>query len=181
MYLCKTTNKRVRKSASLRWVVSSRHKLLKKRHLERFRESFNQNLYSQYSSCCFQAGEQKNSTPYKPMSHRERCFAQKHAIFLLRNINKVRQIRQRGSAPAISRVEGEEGRQKEDVRNAFLTQFTALKTARSVRTRLVELSRVSCLFWKIDKENYFAGYCFVKHKILCLRCIRILQCKNLSF
>ena len=35
-------------------------------------------------------------TPVKPMSHRERCFAQKHAIFLLRNIDKVRNIRQKG-------------------------------------------------------------------------------------
>lgn len=39
------------------------------------------------------------NTPIKPMSHREQRFAQKHAIFLLRNIKKVRQIRQQSQSP----------------------------------------------------------------------------------
>ena len=39
-------------------------------------------------------------TPIKPLSHRERCFAQKHAIFLLRNLEKVRRRHlQQQSAP----------------------------------------------------------------------------------
>lgn len=33
------------------------------------------------------------ATPVKPLSHRERCFVQRHAIFLLRNLTKVRQVR----------------------------------------------------------------------------------------
>lgn len=33
-------------------------------------------------------------TSSKPMSNRERGFAQKHAIFLVRNITKIRHIRQ---------------------------------------------------------------------------------------
>ena len=38
--------------------------------------------------------ENQETVPKKrPMSHRERCFAQKQGLFLLRNINKVRYMR----------------------------------------------------------------------------------------
>ena len=41
--------------------------------------------------------QQQQPTPVKPMSHRERCFAQKHQIFLLRNIDKVRNMKEKSS------------------------------------------------------------------------------------
>ena len=83
-------------------------------------------------------------TPIKPLSHRERCFAQSHAIFLLRNITKVRRVRQ--TKPPLSlaanryhaptQMHGTGSREsffsKTDV---FMTQLTALRNPRSVKTR----------------------------------------------
>lgn len=72
----------------------------------------------------------------KPMSHKERFFARTHAIFLLRNIDKQRHIGRK----APEKLDKEEeyvkatGYTKKDV---FLSQLTALKTARSVKTRCV--------------------------------------------
>lgn len=72
----------------------------------------------------------------KPMSHKERFFARTHAIFLLRNIDKQRHIGRK----APEKLDKEEeyvkatGYTKKDV---FLSQLTALKTARSVKTRSV--------------------------------------------
>ena len=40
--------------------------------------------------------------PMKPLSHRERCYAQKHAVFLLRNLERVRRRRHGCSKPAAS-------------------------------------------------------------------------------
>ena len=37
------------------------------------------------------------SNPMKPLSHRERCYVQKHGIFLLRNLAKVRLVQQQKS------------------------------------------------------------------------------------
>jgi len=39
-------------------------------------------------------------TPVKPLSRRERRFARKHHLFLLRNIHRVRAARERLSCPA---------------------------------------------------------------------------------
>uniref|UniRef100_K1RCH0 Putative histone-lysine N-methyltransferase ASH1L n=1 Tax=Magallana gigas TaxID=29159 RepID=K1RCH0_MAGGI len=75
----------------------------------------------------------------KPMSHKERFFARTHAIFLLRNIDKQRHIGRK----APEKLDKEEeyvkatGYTKKDV---FLSQLTALKTARSVKTRRLALA-----------------------------------------
>lgn len=75
----------------------------------------------------------------KPMSHKERHFARTHAIFLLRNIDKQRHISRK--APEKLDKEGEymkaTGFTKKDV---FMSQLTALKTARSVKTRYLTLN-----------------------------------------
>ncbi|XP_056020790.1 uncharacterized protein LOC125649572 isoform X3 [Ostrea edulis] len=75
----------------------------------------------------------------KPMSHKERHFARTHAIFLLRNIDKQRHISRK--APEKLDKEGEymkaTGFTKKDV---FMSQLTALKTARSVKTRRLALA-----------------------------------------
>lgn len=107
----------------------------------------------------------------KPMSHKERFFARTHAIFLLRNIDKQRHMGRK----APEKLDKEEeyvkatGYTKKDV---FLSQLTALKTARSVKTRYV----TSVLFsyhinmesgyetFKIHFENFKDASKYDKHK-----------------
>ena len=53
---------------------------------------------------------QRAPPPSKPMSRRERAFAQKHQIFLLRNIDRVQHLRQRGDRLELkTRDESREG------------------------------------------------------------------------
>uniref|UniRef100_A0A3Q3JCN0 AWS domain-containing protein n=1 Tax=Monopterus albus TaxID=43700 RepID=A0A3Q3JCN0_MONAL len=82
----------------------------------------------------------------KPMSNRERNFVLKHRVFLLRNWEKMREKqellkregereRDANSLSVYARWGGvirDDGNIKSDV---FLTQFSALQTSRSVRTR----------------------------------------------
>uniref|UniRef100_A0A4W2EYM8 ASH1 like histone lysine methyltransferase n=1 Tax=Bos indicus x Bos taurus TaxID=30522 RepID=A0A4W2EYM8_BOBOX len=79
----------------------------------------------------------------KPMSNRERNFVLKHHVFLVRNWEKIRQKQEEvkhtsdniHSASLYTRWNGicrDDGNIKSDV---FMTQFSALQTARSVRTR----------------------------------------------
>uniref|UniRef100_A0A8C5DEN9 Histone-lysine N-methyltransferase ASH1L-like n=1 Tax=Gouania willdenowi TaxID=441366 RepID=A0A8C5DEN9_GOUWI len=82
----------------------------------------------------------------KPMSNRERNFVLKHRVFLLRNWEKMREKqellkregereRDTSSLSMYARWGGvirDDGNIKSDV---FLTQFSALQTSRSVRTR----------------------------------------------
>ncbi|RVE67214.1 hypothetical protein OJAV_G00115150 [Oryzias javanicus] len=80
----------------------------------------------------------------KPMSNRERNFVLKHRVFLLRNWEKMREKqelqkrdgeRDAGSLSIYTRYGGvtrDDGNIKSDV---FQTQFSALQTLRSVRTR----------------------------------------------
>uniref|UniRef100_A0A8C6IQU0 Histone-lysine N-methyltransferase ASH1L n=1 Tax=Melopsittacus undulatus TaxID=13146 RepID=A0A8C6IQU0_MELUD len=79
----------------------------------------------------------------KPMSNRERNFVLKHHVFLVRNWEKIRQKQEEvkhvsdniHSTSLYSRWNGicrDDGNIKSDV---FMTQFSALQTARSVRTR----------------------------------------------
>ncbi|XP_035423135.1 histone-lysine N-methyltransferase ASH1L isoform X2 [Cygnus atratus] len=79
----------------------------------------------------------------KPMSNRERNFVLKHHVFLVRNWEKIRQKQEEvkhvsdniHTASLYNRWNGicrDDGNIKSDV---FMTQFSALQTARSVRTR----------------------------------------------
>ncbi|XP_064588351.1 histone-lysine N-methyltransferase ASH1L isoform X2 [Zonotrichia leucophrys gambelii] len=78
----------------------------------------------------------------KPMSNRERNFVLKHHVFLVRNWEKIRQKQEEvkhsdsmHSSSLYTRWNGmcrDDGNIKSDV---FMTQFSALQTARSVRTR----------------------------------------------
>ncbi|NXQ50415.1 ASH1L methyltransferase, partial [Catharus fuscescens] len=79
----------------------------------------------------------------KPMSNRERNFVLKHHVFLVRNWEKIRQKQEEvkhvsdsmHSSSLYSRWNGicrDDGNIKSDV---FMTQFSALQTSRSVRTR----------------------------------------------
>uniref|UniRef100_A0A8C0K0Q5 Histone-lysine N-methyltransferase ASH1L n=1 Tax=Canis lupus dingo TaxID=286419 RepID=A0A8C0K0Q5_CANLU len=81
--------------------------------------------------------------PCTPMSNRERNFVLKHHVFLVRNWEKIRQKQEEvkhtsdnlHSASLYTRWNGicrDDGNIKSDV---FMTQFSALQTARSVRTR----------------------------------------------
>ncbi|NWT90874.1 ASH1L methyltransferase, partial [Lanius ludovicianus] len=79
----------------------------------------------------------------KPMSNRERNFVLKHHVFLVRNWEKIRQKQEEvkhvgdsmHSPSLYTRWNGicrDDGNIKSDV---FMTQFSALQTSRSVRTR----------------------------------------------
>ncbi|XP_031747240.1 histone-lysine N-methyltransferase ASH1L isoform X2 [Xenopus tropicalis] len=76
----------------------------------------------------------------KPMSNRERNFVLKHHVFLVRNWEKIRQRHEEvkdnlppGSLYSRwSSMGRDDGNIKSDV---FMTQFSALQTSRSVRTR----------------------------------------------
>ncbi|NXN99315.1 ASH1L methyltransferase, partial [Rhinopomastus cyanomelas] len=79
----------------------------------------------------------------KPMSNRERNFVLKHHVFLVRNWEKIRQKQEEVKQVSdnihptslYSRWNGicrDDGNIKSDV---FMTQFSALQTSRSVRTR----------------------------------------------
>ncbi|XP_030042200.1 histone-lysine N-methyltransferase ASH1L isoform X2 [Microcaecilia unicolor] len=79
----------------------------------------------------------------KPMSNRERNFVLKHHMFLVRNWDKIRQKQEEvkhasdniHSVSLYNRWNGicrDDGNIKSDV---FMTQFSALQTSRSVRTR----------------------------------------------
>ncbi|OCT66773.1 hypothetical protein XELAEV_18043024mg [Xenopus laevis] len=76
----------------------------------------------------------------KPMSNRERNFVLKHHIFLVRNWEKIRErqdeVKESLSPGSLysrwSSMGRDDGNIKSDV---FLTQFSALQTSRSVRTR----------------------------------------------
>ncbi|XP_060076770.1 histone-lysine N-methyltransferase ASH1L-like [Ylistrum balloti] len=100
-----------------------------KNRLKKFREK--QRLAQEQSNTIFPT--------IKPMSHTERCKARKHSIFLVRNIDRVRQLRSRVSTSLNKDGEFTKsvGFSKTDV---FITQLTALKTSRSVRTRRLALA-----------------------------------------
>ncbi|XP_015917304.2 uncharacterized protein [Parasteatoda tepidariorum] len=68
----------------------------------------------------------------KPMSHQQRCYVQKHHCFLLRNYEKVKKAKDEARIIAEKEAERENAVNKQD---AFLTQFTALNTSRSIKTR----------------------------------------------
>ncbi|XP_041429947.1 histone-lysine N-methyltransferase ASH1L, partial [Xenopus laevis] len=76
----------------------------------------------------------------KPMSNRERNFVLKHHVFLVRNWEKIRQrheeVKDSLSPGSLysrwSSMGRDDGNIKSDV---FMTQFSALQTSRSVRTR----------------------------------------------
>ncbi|XP_032174595.1 histone-lysine N-methyltransferase ASH1L isoform X4 [Mustela erminea] len=111
----------------------SKHKLKKRRgHLS---EAPSENMNTPASSA--------PQIQMKPMSNRERNFVLKHHVFLVRNWEKIRQKQEEvkhtsdnlHSASLYSRWNGicrDDGNIKSDV---FMTQFSALQTARSVRTR----------------------------------------------
>lgn len=83
----------------------------------------------------------------KPMSHQQRCFAQQHHCFLLRNLEKVRRVKllvnqvqmqngkvKCGNATAIKEKSSGDAKIQSD---AFFSQLTALTNTntRTVRTR----------------------------------------------
>ncbi|XP_066993147.2 histone-lysine N-methyltransferase ash1 [Anabrus simplex] len=82
---------------------------------------------------------QKHSymTPVKPMSHQQRCFAQLHHCFLLRNLEKVKRLRERLKQASRREQPLACGYPRPQVKQSdvFLTQLNALSTPRNIRTR----------------------------------------------
>ncbi|XP_063433141.1 uncharacterized protein LOC134715130 isoform X2 [Mytilus trossulus] len=98
----------------------------------------------------------------KPISNKERTMARKYSIFLVRNLDKVRQLRTRGPLTECDKEESEElvkstACKKRDV---FITQLTALKTSRSVKTRRLALAEEN------SELNQTARLAQILHQIL---------------
>jgi hypothetical protein len=108
-------------------------------------------------------------TPMRPMSHQQRCFAQMHHCFLLRNLEKVKKLRDRMKQHATGQQDtttsSSAGYGKPTViatkpSDVFLAQLNALSTPRSMRTRRLaqaednpELTRVARLAY-VFKDLY---------------------------
>lgn len=121
-----------RKSARSKEKRKSKHKLKKRRGHPSEEPSENINTPTRLTP----------QLQMKPMSNRERNFVLKHHVFLVRNWEKIHQkqeevkhTRDIHSTSLYTRWNGicrDDGNIKSDV---FMTQFSALQTARSVRTR----------------------------------------------
>ncbi|KAK8390288.1 hypothetical protein O3P69_010163 [Scylla paramamosain] len=76
-------------------------------------------------------------TPMKPLSHQQQLFILTHRCFLIRNLEKVKRSRERLSRCAEKKAEEvlEDPEEPSTRVEKFLTHFTALNTARSVKTR----------------------------------------------
>ena len=91
----------------------------------------------------------------KPMSHQQRCFAQEHRCFLLRNLEKVRRVREKFqrkvAGAAATNFGGGGGSLRDDPAVAaaasirpeqmIMTGLTALATARSMQTRRLAIAQ----------------------------------------
>lgn len=101
--------------------------------------------------------------PIKPLSHQQRLYILAHRCFLLRNLEKVRRSRDRLAKYPETKKPEEVAEPAEESCNKiekFLTHFTALNTARSVKTRRLaqaeddpEMTRVAKLA-QIFKDIY---------------------------
>ncbi|EDM00676.1 ash1 (absent, small, or homeotic)-like (Drosophila) (predicted) [Rattus norvegicus] len=121
-----------RKSARSKEKRKSKHKLKKRRGHPSEEPSENINTPTRLTP----------QLQMKPMSNRERNFVLKHHVFLVRNWEKIHQKQEEvkhsrdiHSTSLYTRWNGicrDDGNIKSDV---FMTQFSALQTARSVRTR----------------------------------------------
>ncbi|KAB7505128.1 Histone-lysine N-methyltransferase ASH1L, partial [Armadillidium nasatum] len=101
--------------------------------------------------------------PMKPLSHQQRLYILSHRCFLLRNLERVRRSRERLTKFPETKKPEEPPEVPEEPSNKiekFLTHFTALNTARSVKTRRLaqaeddpEMTRVAKLA-QIFKDIY---------------------------
>ena len=102
------------------------------------------------------------SNVIKPLSHQQRLFILAHRCFLIRNLEKVRKTRERLARYSEKKAEEVVELVEEPTNRVekFLTHFTALNTARSVKTRRLaqaeddpEMTRVAKLA-QIFKDIY---------------------------
>ncbi|GLV31179.1 absent small or homeotic discs 1 [Carabus blaptoides fortunei] len=68
----------------------------------------------------------------KPMSHQQKCFALQHHCFLLRNLDKVKRLRER-TVTSVSRAQSQINTVENN--SMFLSQLNALRQPRNMRTR----------------------------------------------
>ncbi|XP_014677427.1 PREDICTED: uncharacterized protein LOC106817282 isoform X2 [Priapulus caudatus] len=78
----------------------------------------------------------------RPMSFRERAYVLDHRCFLLRNVEKVKESCRLQALQPEGGERGSDGARdrKPNKADVFMAQFTALKTARSVKTRRLALA-----------------------------------------
>ncbi|XP_044257929.1 histone-lysine N-methyltransferase ash1 isoform X1 [Tribolium madens] len=68
----------------------------------------------------------------RPMSHQQKCFILEHHCFLLRNLTKVKRMRDRSSSSLISR---QQAMTPTNQGAAFINHLNALEKPRNIRTR----------------------------------------------
>ncbi|KAL3866572.1 hypothetical protein ACJMK2_043860 [Sinanodonta woodiana] len=91
---------------------------------------------------------------FKPLTKKERNFARSHSIFLVRNLERVKTQNKKKEREDQNRQE-----EREDLikgtsftkRDVFITQLTALNTARSVKTRRLTLAEEDTEMAKIAR------------------------------
>jgi histone-lysine N-methyltransferase ASH1L len=106
--------------------------------------------------------------PIKPLSHQQKTFVQEHKCFLLRNLEKVKQLREKlkqavrggGHIPLSETdkagVVNQNSNPSVKQSDVFLTQLNALSCPRSIRTRrlaqaednpeMTKTARLACIF-----------------------------------
>lgn len=72
----------------------------------------------------------------KPMSHQQKCFILEHHCFLLRNLTKVRKVRDRSQSLSSSTVSRQQTATPTDT-SAFMNQLNALQKPRNMKTRRI--------------------------------------------
>ncbi|XP_044756994.1 histone-lysine N-methyltransferase ash1 [Coccinella septempunctata] len=82
-----------------------------------------------------QTMQQYSCAPLKPISHQQKCYILEHHCFLLRNINKVRKVKDR--AVGISFVNRPPTAPPVDHGTTFLNHLNALQKPRNMKTRRI--------------------------------------------
>ncbi|KAF7278447.1 hypothetical protein GWI33_008409 [Rhynchophorus ferrugineus] len=72
----------------------------------------------------------------KPMSHQQKCFILQHHCFLLRNLTKVRKVRDRSQSLSSGTASRQQAATPTDT-SAFMNQLNALQKPRNMKTRRI--------------------------------------------
>ncbi|XP_050293205.1 histone-lysine N-methyltransferase ash1 [Anthonomus grandis grandis] len=73
----------------------------------------------------------------KPMSHQQKCFILEHHCFLLRNLTKVRKVRDRSQSLTSSSTSSRQQSAPPSNSSAFINQLNALQKPRNIKTRRI--------------------------------------------
>lgn len=78
--------------------------------------------------------------PYKPITKKERHYVRHHSIFLVRNLDRIEDMKQRGETRDHNKTDDNNKGMAVSKRDVFVTQLMALNTYRSMKTRRLTLA-----------------------------------------